>query len=336
MKKWIYSFIILGAMPLSGVAQDDDMYFVPTKENLQRERAANVSRQYDGYYSGSMRSVDEYNRRNSNYEVLPADTGDIISFAAVEGVYPDSVSDFQLTQQMARWDGYEPEAEYWAGYYQGRNDSWSSWGWHSPWYYSSYYPWYDSWYWNSWYYDPWYYGSWRYGWYDPWYYGRYGWGGYYSSWYYRPYHYYHGGFAGRTHYGRPGTQNHGRISGVGGRGRSNGRTYTYGSTTFGNGRSFGNGTRSGQGGSRTVGGTRSYGNTGGGTYSNSNGNFGGSRSSSSSSGSYGSTRSSGSSGGSFSSGGGGSRSSGGSFGGSRSSGGGGSRSGGGGFGSGRR
>jgi len=335
-------FIMSGAMPLSMMAQDDDMYFVP-KKSVERSHTVNVGgTASDGYYSGSWRSVDDYNRRGSSYEVLPADTGDIVSFSAVEGVYPDSIGDFALTQKMTRWDGYEPASDYWEGYSQGRRDSYYSYSWHSPWYYSSFYPWYDPWY-DSWYYgyyDPWYYSSWHYGWYDPWYYGRYGWGwhGYYS-WYSRPY-YYGGGYAHST-YRYPGTERHGRISGSGSRGFSNGRYNSYSRGSFGSGRlanggTFGSGTRTNVG-TRTNSnyGTRSYGTTNSGTYSNQNGNFGGSRSNS---GSYTPSRSSssGNSGGSYTPSRSSGNSGGGSFGGSRSGGGGGGGRSGGGFGSGRR
>ena len=183
MKKWTLLALVSMVIPFTGMAQDDDMYFVPSKKQAQQEKSSYSSYSRDAYYSGSNRDVDEYNRRGgSYYEVYEADSvgNDIIDFSAEEGVYPDSVGDFALTRQMARWDGYTPADSYWQGYDDGRNDSW---GWHSPWYYSSFYPWYDrSWYWDSWYYDPWYYSSWRYGWYDPWYYGHYGyygwgWGG---------------------------------------------------------------------------------------------------------------------------------------------------------------
>ena len=326
MKKWILLSVMLGAVSLSSLAQDDDMYFVPTKKNVARDRAT-YGIPADTYYSGSMRSVDEYNRRwASSYEVLPVDTGDIISFAGVEGVYPDSLGDFSLTQRMTRFDGYEPSAAYWAGYSRGYSDSW---GWHSPWYYS-YYPWYD-WYYDPWYYDSWYWGGW-YGWYGPWYSPWYR--GYYS--YYDPW-YYSGGGVTYAHY-NPGTENHGRISGAGSTGFASGRTRTYSSGTFDSSRSLGTSVanRSGAyGGSRTSTSaatstrtrtsTPNYSTNNIPTYSNSNGNFGGSYSNSSS-GSFGGSRSSGGGGGggSVSSGGGG-------------GGGGGSRSGGGGgFGSGRR
>ncbi|MBQ3632541.1 MAG: hypothetical protein II949_15130 [Prevotella sp.] len=325
MKKWTFLFIMLGAFQLPGAAQDDDMYFIPSKQNVAKERAERAM-PTEAYYSGSNRSVEEYNRRGSSYEVLPADTGDIISFAPVEGIYPDSTADYALTRKMARWDGYEPSDAYWQGYAQGRNDSWGRWGWHSPWYYS-YYGWYD-----PWYYDPWYgyYGGWWGGWYDPWYYG-WGWGyPYYSSYWHYPWnygwgwggYYYGGSYAARY---SPGTHNHGRISGSGPSGFSNGRTHRYSAGTFG-GRNVGSFGGSRNAGVRTTT-TRAATTRQSGTYSNSNGNFGGSRSSGST---YTPTRSSSSSGG-FSGGGGG-----GSFGGSRSSGGGGGSRSGGGFGSGRR
>lgn len=193
MKKWLLLSVMLGAMPLTMMAQDDDMYFVPKKETVAK-RTVTYGIPRNTYYSGSNRDVDEYNRRGSYYEPVAGDSlNDIIDFSAVKGVYPDSLAgdDFELTRQMSRFDDYQPNGKdaYWEGYSDGRN---STLGWHSPWYYSSYYPWYTGWY------DPWYYDPWYTGWYDPWYYGYgyYGWyRPYYSSWvggyyYSRPYHYY--------------------------------------------------------------------------------------------------------------------------------------------------
>lgn len=205
MKKWILMLAMTFVLPFSVAAQDDDMYFVPSKRSVEKRTVpTQIERRLSDYYPGSNRDIDEYNRR-SYYQVLPADSAnDIIVFQPEKGVYPDSDSiavdaeDFQLTRRMARYDGYEPGNSFWEGYNAGRRDAWAS-SWHSPWFYSSYYPWYDSWYdpwyfgyhgWHgSWYYDPWYYGyyGWgypyhHYGWYDPWYYGHYyGWGGYYGG-----------------------------------------------------------------------------------------------------------------------------------------------------------
>ena len=334
--------LMLGALPLTMMAQDDDMYFVPSKKSAGSSTVRTV-RPAPTFYSGSNRSVDEYNRRGgSYYQVVPTDTigNDIINFNGELGVYPDSamMDDYALTRNMSRWDGYEPAGSYLEGYRDGRN---ASWGWHSPWYYSSYYPWYTGWY------DPWYYGyyGWYGGWYDPWYYDYY-W--YHPYWYgYYPHYYYGGG--GIAHFsGTRGTAHHGGISYNTPRGISNGRTTSYSGGTFG-GRSLGTGSRYGSsfGGSRSssAGTTRTYGTSSTRrTSSNSYGNFGGSRSSSSSSSgsrsytpTYSSSSSSSTSSGGFSGSSSSTSSGGGSFGGSRSSGGGsfgGSRSSGGGGGGG--
>ena len=200
MKKWKFLSLALFLMPMLTMAQDDDMYFVPKKSKAVKTSSA-YERVNDTYYSGSNRTVDDYNRRGSHYETVVEDSSDIISFDEIAGEYPDSTNeDYALTKKMSRWDDYLPSDAYYEGYADGRRDSW---GWHSPWYYSSFYPWYD----YSWY-DPWYWGpSWHYSWYDSWYYRSWswGWGGYYSSWYYRPWHYgWYGGVThnwGRAHHG---------------------------------------------------------------------------------------------------------------------------------------
>lgn len=190
MKKLLLISLLIGALPLGMEAQDDDLYFVPKKKSVEKTVGDDWSQGRQVYYSGSDRSVDEYNRRGSYYEVIGGDSTatDIIDFSAEKGVYPDSLTaeDFKLAKRMNRFDDYElrEDSAYWAGYRDGRYD----WGWHSPWYYSRY-GWYDPWYWDSWY-----------GWYDPWYYGYHGWGypyygwGYYYGWrpyydWYYPHHY---------------------------------------------------------------------------------------------------------------------------------------------------
>ena len=149
MKKLLL-LTVVAALPLGLMAQDDDMYFVPTKENVAKE-TKNYGMPKKTYYSGSNRSVDEYNR-SAWSSVVPIDSAgnDIIDFSAVRGVYPDSTyveatDDYKYTKRLSRFEGYTASDAYWEGYRDGR--------WTSPWYYSSYYPWYDSWYyWN----DPWY------------------------------------------------------------------------------------------------------------------------------------------------------------------------------------
>ena len=54
--------LLLGALPLTMMAQDDDMYFVPTKKRPRVRTRSVVAPGSDRFYSGSNRSVDEYNR----------------------------------------------------------------------------------------------------------------------------------------------------------------------------------------------------------------------------------------------------------------------------------
>ena len=292
MKKWILLAAVC-SLPLLMMAQDDDMYFVPTKENVAKE-AESYGMPKNTYYSGSNRSVDDYNGRLSSSVTRIDSVGNEVE-----------TEDYQYTRQLSRFDDYTPSQAYWEGYRDGR---WASpwyygrYGWYSTWYDPWYASWYDPWY-NSWY-DPWYYGwssPWRYGWYGslyrPWgYYGYYGW--------YPPV--YHVG--GHGHY----TTAHDRF---------HANRNVKSSSSFGNGfgRASGGSNRGGFGTRTNNNNNRSSSNNTFGTSRNSTG-FGSSNRSSSNSSSFGSSRSSSSSsGGSF---GGGSRSGGGG-GGSRSGGGGG-------------
>ena len=309
MKKLLLFSMLVIALPQTMSAQDDDLYFVPKKTSAPQVAQDRFGMPKDTYYSGSDRSVDEYNRRlKSRVEVLDEDTtkSDIIDFSAEKGVYPDSlqIEDYKLTKRMSRFDDYRlaDNASFWAGYEAGRRD----WGWHSPWYYSSY-GWYDPWYYSSWrWYDPWY---------DPWYYGYAGW---YDPWYYRRPHYVVISGGGRRHSGYIGT----------GTLRRDGTTYNY----YGGRRGAvaGNSSRMSSLRERAyrMGGSRNY--SSGNTVRSRSGNFSGYRGGNSD---FGGSRSSGSFSGSRSSGG---FSGGGSFGGSRGGGGGfsggGGRSGGGGLG----
>lgn len=356
MKKLLLISILMGALPFTMVAQDDDLYFA-SKKKTEKKVTDYGGVQSAVYHSGSNRSVDEYNRMESKYVVIDNDSvNDIITFSAEKGVYPDSlmmagsdsliVEDYALTKKMMRFDDYDltQNAAFWAGYHAGMG----TWNWHSPWYYYSY-GWYDPWYYG--WHDPWYYGwydPWYYGWRDPWYYGYYGWyGGWYDPWRYGYYGYYsygypyfvdvyYGGAPRRYSANRTtGSQNHGRIDYSGPRGISNGRTTTHRAGTFGGSAIAGNRTS----GTRTT--AASQGSTQRTTVRNASGNFGGNRANSTYSNSGNTSRSSGnfsnsstrtstvgsssssmgsSSSGSF----GGSRSSGSTIGGSRSGGGGGS------------
>lgn len=175
MKKFILFTAFTLALPLAASAQDDT-YFVPTKKYVEKaEREYGMPQ--NTYYSGSRRSVDEYNRMGSSVQAIDSAGNDVIDFDGVEGVFPDSASsaayngiddnDYRYTRTMSRFDGYYWNDSFRAGYYAGI---------------SSRRGWYDSWY----YYDPWLYSGWAY---DPWYYG---WAGYWCTPYYWGYPYYWG------------------------------------------------------------------------------------------------------------------------------------------------
>lgn len=219
--------VLLSAMAvlsLSATAQDD-MYFVPTKKNVEKS-AANYGIPQHTYYSGSRRSVDEYNRmavrHGSSVQSIDSVGNDIVDFDAVSGVYPDSTAvntheDYQCTRRMSRFDDYD----WWDGYYAGLSTN--HWGYYDPWF--------------SWgYYDPWYSWGWGYGWpyyYSSWYWDYPYWGGWYGP-YYHGYAYYGGGNVGRPHVNRGFSSRDFR----GTRGTSSAATGRFGSrSSFGNTRS---------------------------------------------------------------------------------------------------
>ena len=236
--RFLFLSALMGVLPMTMAAQDDDLYFNPKKSPKTELPAQRDGFTYDrpGYYCGSNRDIDEYNRRGklkSYYQKIGTDSlgNDIIEFRQGDGtygtadldstitIYPgseryydDNDSDFAYSRRMGRFDGFYG---YWDPTLYG-----TYWG--SP-YWRGYYGWYDPWY------GPYYYSGWYGGWYDPWYYGYgwgypyYGWGGWYApSWHYS--------------YGGPtGTRNHSTFTGGS---ASNG-------TTFGRRNNYGSGSTSG-------------------------------------------------------------------------------------------
>lgn len=203
----------IGVLPLTMMAQDDDMYFVPKKQAKQNVRVNDASSEYDrsAYYCGSNRDVDEYNRRGklkSYYQKVGTDSlgNDIIEFHEGDGtygvedldstisIYPgseryydDADEDFACSRRIGRFDSnffYDPVLY----------GDWSYPYWHG------YYGWYDPWYAGSWYYP---YAGWYGGWYSPWRYNYWAWNYPYWGW---------GGWSTpyvRYSYGGPtGTRNH--------------------------------------------------------------------------------------------------------------------------------
>ena len=91
MKKLVLMTVLAGVLPLSLMAQEDDLYFTPKKSSEY-----NSVTEKSTYYCGSDRNVDEYNHRGkywSHYQKIGTDKkgNDIIQFTKGVGVYPDSV-----------------------------------------------------------------------------------------------------------------------------------------------------------------------------------------------------------------------------------------------------
>lgn len=196
MKRYLFVAILSLFIMTAVSAQDDDMYFTPKhkdKNTVVTPPRSRVTEAYDydhsneTYHSGSIRDVDEYNRRGKG--------GSSSSSTWREGGYAqdDSIlvsrEEYENSRKMKRFDGYNSVTLI-------VGDPW----YYDPWYYD---PWYGgSYYWRTRWYDPWYYTY-----YDPWYYG----GGWYAHW--GPSHYWHrpsyvyGGWHGggfRPSPGRPG------------------------------------------------------------------------------------------------------------------------------------
>jgi len=249
MRKLILLTVLAGVMPLTLMAQDDDLYFIPKKGGEITNSYNNNSNK--SYYSGCNRNVDEYNRHGklkSYYQKIGSDSlgNDVIEFhggvggfpADTVNVYPGSGTyfnndeylddnDYYYTRRMGLYDGYYGYYDpYFYGFLGGRY--WNRWGWYDPWY-TGYYG----------YYDPWYYGSYG-GYYDPWYYG-------YRGWYGPSVTYVNGPTGTRNHSYGGGSFNNGRsYSGGSGFGGSRGHSGSYNSSTgFGSRSHFNTNTNNG-------------------------------------------------------------------------------------------
>lgn len=185
MKQFIALFAIIFSCSAMAVAQDD-VYFVSSKKKADKKVVTSdvvdedaparyrvpathtvtttqttttqttTTEEDDTYYCGSMRSVDEYNRRDRFNSAYATHLKDSLRFE-------DSIAaireDYEHSKKMKRFDGYNnitlivnaPLFDVWVD------------PWYDPWFYD---PWYRpfSFSWGVRVYDPWYNP-----WYDPWY-----------------------------------------------------------------------------------------------------------------------------------------------------------------------
>lgn len=176
-------------MAIGARAQDDDMYFTPKKgrdvKTVRTVPDSRVSETYDysqpsgsEYTYGTLRDVDEYNRRDRFNKGYAQHLGDSIN---MQDSIMVSRQDYENSMRMKRFDGFHSTILV-------VNDPW----YYDPWYYDPWY--YDSFYWHTRWHDPWYWGyhdPWRYHYYHTGWYGWGGWHGWYRPVYHRPI--WHGG-----------------------------------------------------------------------------------------------------------------------------------------------
>lgn len=185
MRKSVFLISALFAISLGAYAQNDDMYFTPTKtpkvkkEQLLKVQEGIYEKSDDEVYSAedyddkkySDAEVDAYNRRGYKVgkDTLYIGDGDKEVNEYAER-YADEYNsnDYYYSNRLARF--HEPAVNIYFGYgvpyYWGWDYGWYDWGYNYSWnwgwswnWYPRYYGWYGGWGWSY----PWHY---HYGWYD--------------------------------------------------------------------------------------------------------------------------------------------------------------------------
>lgn len=215
--------VLLAAVPLSGFAQEwDDIYADPSRSREERKAQTKKQEQppkkkvviVQGEAPGmeviaNGRDIDEYNRRGTNDTTRLDEEGYINDYEEYE--YTDRIVRFHDPESSIKITGADEVIVYVGNdiYENYNNRGWSSfYTWYDPWYYSG---WYSPFYYSRWH-SPWYYGAWGYGWwYNPWYYGPWGYGWnslWYSRYWFDPWYFggwydpwYYGSWYGNMYYG---------------------------------------------------------------------------------------------------------------------------------------
>lgn len=185
MRKSVFLISALFAISLGAYAQNDDMYFTPTKtpkvkkEQLLKVQEGIYEKSDDEVYSAedyddkkySDAEIDAYNRRGYKVgkDTLYIGDGDKEVNEYAER-YADEYNsnDYYYSNRLARF--HEPAVNIYFGYgvpyYWGWDYGWYDWGYNYSWnwgwswnWYPRYYGWYGGWGWSY----PWHY---HYGWYD--------------------------------------------------------------------------------------------------------------------------------------------------------------------------
>jgi len=189
MKRLFLSLIAVGFPFAVGFAQDDDIYFVPSRtadtpqtrsEYTPQTVVTEITDENESNWADSRGNgtwdVDEYNRRGRRSDTLETDTRTFSSEEDTTDYYlneGDAVYTTRIIRFHAPHVGVWVSSPYYADFF------------YDP-FWGDFYP-YNYWAWNSWYgwgwhgWGPWGWHAWH-GWYDPWY-GHWGWG---PSWAWRP------------------------------------------------------------------------------------------------------------------------------------------------------
>ncbi len=179
MKKYVCLFLLLACASVQSRAQDDDIYFVPSKEEIKKAEQP-VHSEYDAILSGEETEnwaegrgnghwdVDDYNRRGE-HSAATAETDSVEAYDSMSG-------SGEYTTRIVRFHSPRVGIYVSSPYYVDVYDYY----WNDPWFYN---PWYNDYFYWGW--RPYAWGGWHswHCWYDPWYHGSWGWHPhYYPTW----------------------------------------------------------------------------------------------------------------------------------------------------------
>lgn len=189
MKGLLLSLMAVCYFSVATYAQDDDVYFVPSRNaDKQQREEANTSHPTYSDNTGHAASnwaegrgngqwdVDQYNRRGSYRDSIAADSSALASVPDTASAYVYEDADATYTVRLIRFHSPRVGIYVSSPYY----DSFF----YDP-FWADFWP-YNYWTWNSWYgwgYAAW--GPWSFGWYDPWYGPYWGWN-HWWGWHYGP------------------------------------------------------------------------------------------------------------------------------------------------------
>ncbi len=236
------------ALPFAIYAQNDDMYFVSSKKKIDQKaersersqtRHRDASSAWEGtedadYHTGSLRDVDEYNRRGSS-QVRARLQGDTL--------YVQSNETLPEQEYVVRYeDNYAVDEPYCDDYrFSMRLSRYHGFYHYDPFMWDVCYGWYDPWF------DPWY------GWYGPYYrHGWYSWCDWGWGWGHAHLGWHHGWGPGWHHGWGPAAPPRPQRPGGSAFANNGRRPGTVGSTPNRGGRNYASASRGGRGGSGVV------------------------------------------------------------------------------------